>query len=306
MHLTTTPAHTGTRLDATLAAHLPHYPRPLLKDAFAAGLIHVNNRPAPKGLILQPHMTIDLSRLPPPASQFAHPNPDLPLPLIHQDPHLLAFNKPAGIPCHPNRRTERHTLANAIAHHYPTLLGLGDTPLMTGILHRIDTHTSGLTLAARTPHAYTHLRRQFQAHTIEKIYHALVIGTLTRPATLRHNLAHHPTCPGRIINADHWHAPPRPMPATTAYTPLSHHTLSGRPYTLLEVTIHTGVTHQIRAQLSFSGHPILGDTRYGAPPHPAFPRHFLHASALTLLHPQTSHPITLRAPLPPDLQQLLT
>lgn len=299
-----TEAESGLRADAWLARRYPAFPMAALRQLIASGALLRSGHPCPKGERVRPGTAYTLLREPAAPPTLA-PNPDLPLALLHEDDTLLAVDKPAGLDCQPNTPGETDTLANALLARFPDLAGIGDGPLTCGILHRIDRDTSGLVLVARTQAAYTALRAQFAAHTVEKHYLALAQGTLSAPGHLENLLAHNPRCPGRMIDATRWHDAKRPMRAVTDYRPLRALKLHGTPFTLLDVTIYTGVTHQIRAQLSLAGHPLLGDQRYGGLQLPNFPRHFLHAASASFTHPTTGAPLTLSAPLPADLTAFL-
>ncbi len=301
--LTATIGDVGKRLDAWLAECFPLCTKAVLRDFLKSGAVTYRGQMCSKGervregiyqLMAEPHVPELLS------------NANLPLEMIYEDDELIAVNKPAGMDCQPNAPSETETLGNALLAYYPSLAGVGDSPLTCGILHRIDGETSGLVLVAKTQAVYTHLRAQFSAHTVEKHYLALVPGDIRVPAHLEHQLAHNPRCPGRMIDATRWKDAKRPMRAVTDYAPLRHLMLDGHSMTLLDVTIYTGVTHQIRAQLSLAGLPIFGDKRYGGMQRPDFARHFLHAHTATFLHPRTQHPITLTAPLTPELVTLLS
>lgn len=294
----------GTRVDAWLAARFPEVPRAAIRRALAEGCLTLRGHPCAKGDRVAPDAVYALLREPT-APAAPAPNPDLPIDILWEDDALLALCKPAGMDCQPNDPAERDTLANALLARHPEVAGVGDGPLTCGILHRIDRDTSGLVLAARTQSAYAALRAQFAARAVAKRYVALAAGELRAPGRLEHLLAHNPRAPGRMVDASKWHDAKRPMRAVTEYRPLRSVCLGGRPCTLLEVSIRTGVTHQIRAQLAFAGHPLVGDRRYGGPLPPGFPRHFLHALSVACVHPVTGAPLFLEAPLTPDLRAFL-
>lgn len=298
-----TAADAGKRLDAWLADQFPDISRAQIRRAIESGALAVNGRKCSKGDRVRDGQTYHLLKsLTPPTVQ---PNPEIPLEVVYEDEALLACCKPAGLDCQPNEAEEMDTLANAVLARYPEVAGVGDGPLTCGILHRIDRDTSGLVLVARTQAVYNDLRAQFAAHEIEKRYRALVSGEVRTAAHLEHHLAHNPRCPGRMVDAAKWTDVRRPMYAVTDYRPMKTYRLFGKAFTLLDVTILTGVTHQIRAQLSFAGLPILGDKRYGGDQVKNFNRHFLHAYSAAFIHPISQKRLTLTAPFTPDLRDLL-
>ena len=294
---TATPAESGQRLDAALLTRHPTTTRAFCREAIQSGHILLNSRPALKGHKLRPGDTVTVQTLKEAADNRVQPDPAVPVKLIFEDAHLLAADKPAGMPVHPLTSEERGTLMNGLVARYPELAALGDRPLMAGALHRIDTGTSGLVLAARTAEAFENLRAQFAAQTVEKIYLALVEGHVAIPGRLAHDLTHDPALPHcKMTEARHIPGA-RVFHAETAYRPLK---LTGTR-TLLEVTIRTGVTHQIRCQLALAGWPIVNDTLYGARPLPNCARHYLHALSAHFAHPATGHPCRLECP-PDDWQ----
>lgn len=297
-------AEEGQRLDGFLASRFPTLSKATLKRFIEQGnVVRNDGKKCTKGDKISLLHTYFLTAQPTEATLFA--NPEILVTILYEDDALLAVNKPAGINCQPNQIDETDTLANGLLAVRPELKGVGDGPLTCGILHRIDFDTSGLVLVAKTQAVYTHLRAQFAARTVEKHYCALVSGTLTTPAKLEHFLAHNPRCPGRMVDASAWKHVKRPMYAATAYLPVRHKRLGAHAVTLLDVTIYTGVTHQIRAQLSLAGSPIVGDKHYGGLQVAGFNRHFLHAASATFLHPTKAKPITLQAPLLPELKALI-
>lgn len=288
----------GLRLDEFVTRHLPGFTKGAIIRAIDYHSILLNNRVSKKGFKLRAGDTIQIKDL---SSNRVYPNPDVPVSVIYRDDYLFAINKPAGLPAHPNRPHERDTLANGLIAAFPQQEGIGDSPLVAGILHRLDTDTSGLTLAARTQEIFDYFRTAFSERQLEKTYLALVEGRITEKGRLEHNLIHNPQHPGHMIDADTIRDPERPMKAVTRYQPIREF----RNHTLLEVGIRTGVTHQIRCQLSLAGFPIVGDTRYGGQAVPGFPRHFLHASAIEFSLPGTQQITRLEAPLTKDLNIFL-
>jgi 23S rRNA-/tRNA-specific pseudouridylate synthase len=176
---------------------------------------------------------------------------------------------------------------------------------MAGALHRIDADTSGLVLVARTAQAFENLRAQFAAQTVEKTYLALVEGSVAAGGALENDLVHDPTLPFcRMIDARHnrltlaQRAKLRPLHAVTRFRPIGHTTVENEERTLLEVTIFTGVTHQIRAQLAMAGMHIVNDRLYGAFAVEDMTGHCLHALAAKFRHPVSGVETEIRTPLP--------
>ena len=291
----------GGRCDTVLLARFPSVSRAFCRQAVESGLVYVNGRPCLKGRKLHVGDAVTVVSLKESCDNRVRPDLSVAVDLLFEDADLIAVNKPAGLPVHPLTSEEGGTLMNGLVARYPELAALGDQPLMAGALHRIDTGTSGLVLAARTPEAFEKLRRQFVAQEVEKVYLALVEGHVAVAGRLVHDLAHHPTFRGKMVDARSLAAPDRLLHAETAYRPRE---LVGS-YTLLEVTIRTGVTHQIRCQLALDGLPIVNDTLYGARPVERCARHFLHAYGMRFLHPASGRPVCLQAPPTGDFQAFL-
>lgn len=294
-------AEGGRRLDAVVRAHFPQSTAALVRRALEEGTVVVQGRAVAKGGKVRAGEVVAITQLWEASDLRVMPNPALRLEILFQDHDLVAVNKPAGMAVHPLRPEETDTLANALVARFPEIAELGDQPLLAGVAHRIDTDTSGVVLAARTAVAFESLRAQFAARQVCKTYLALVAGIVKQDGELTHDLAHHPTSRGRMVDARSLRVPERPMRAVTAYRVLQR----VGENTLLEVTIFTGVTHQIRCQLALIEHPLLGDTLYHGPVVPKFPRHFLHAAAVAFAHPRTCEPMRIEAPLTPDLCKLL-
>ena len=307
----------GVRLDAALLHAFPSTTRAFVKDAIAAGnvLIADPNRPhatlndpnlhrAAKGLKLCGGETLVIRELLEVEDNLVLPEP-APLSVLFEDDALLAFDKPAGMPVQPLSCRETGTLMNAVVARYPECRPLGDAPLMAGALHRIDADTSGLVLVARTAKAFANLRAQFAAQTVKKTYLALVEGSVAVGGTLENDLVHDPTLPFcKMIDADHNRlcaselARTKRLHAVTRFAPIAHTTVENEERTLLEVTIFTGVTHQIRAQLALAGLHIVNDRLYGAFAVENQEGHCLHALAASFAHPVSGDPVEIRTPYP--------
>lgn len=318
------PDDAGKRADQVVFAYVPTSDRALVRAAFTAGEICLvtltpdgreEKRSIPKGYKVRDADVIEVTRLYEKKDRRVLPNPDLPLPVIYEDDAMLAFNKRAGLPVHPLRLNETHTLANAMVARYPETAEIGPDPLFPALVHRLDTDTSGVLLAARTESAYAALRHQFRMRQVRKEYCALVLGQPPDRGILEHYLGHDPVRPGHMLarlplqkkesfRARHSKKQMRWMRAVTEYQ------VSDRigKFALLQVTIRTGVTHQIRCQLSAAGFPIVNDVLYGGPCVEGLfapTRHFLHASAVECHHPFTEVPMRIEAPLPQKWQEAI-
>ena len=294
----------GVRLDAAILHAFPTSTRAFVKEAIATGNILVGDRCAPKGLKLRGGETIVVRELLEAADNLVAPVAGS-LAVAFEDDALLAFDKPAGMPVQPLTCRETGTLMNAVVHRYPECRALGDSPLMAGALHRIDADTSGLVLVARTAAAFDALRAQFSAQTVKKTYLALVEGAVAVGGTLENDLVHDPTLPfcrmidvKRVIRDLGSGIRLRSLHAVTQFQPIGRTTVENEERTLLEVTIYTGVTHQIRAQLALAGMHIVNDRLYGAFAVENQRGHCLHALAASFAHPVSGDPVEIRTAYP--------
>ena len=295
----------GVRLDAALVLRFPTTSRAFAREAIESGAVLVNGRRAAKGLKLCGGETVEVRSLAEACDNSAAPDPSVPLSVVFEDAALLALDKPAGMPVQPLSRTETGTLMNGVVARFPECARLGDSPLMAGALHRIDADTSGLVLVARTARAFEDMRAQFAAQTVEKTYLALVEGAVAVGGTLESDLVHDPTLPFcRMIDARRNRlslaekAKLRPLHAVTRFRPVGRTAVENEERTLLEVTIFTGVTHQIRAQLAMAGMHIVNDRLYGAFAVENQRGHCLHALAARFRHPESGAEAEIRTPLP--------
>ena len=295
----------GVRLDAVLLGTYPTTTRAFVREAVEGGKVLVNGRRAAKGLKLRGGEQIAVSELLEAEDNLVRPNPAIRPRVVFEDAALLGLDKPAGLPVQPLSCSETTTLMNGVAARYPECIPLGDRPLMAGALHRIDADTSGLVLAARTAEAFEALRAQFTAQTVKKTYLALVEGSVAVGGTLENDLVHDPSLPFcRMIDARHNRLCEaekrklRPLHAVTNFKPIGHTTVENEERTLLEVTIYTGVTHQIRAQLALAGFHIVNDRLYGAFAVKNQTGHGLHAWAAAFRHPVSGDEMEIRTSLP--------
>lgn len=299
LNLQATDDSEGIRLDAYILSQCPTSTRAFVRDALARGDITVDGRPALKGIKVHSGANVEIIELLEEIDNRINPNPLVVLDTVYEDENFLAVNKESGISVHPLSPRENNTLLNGIVAKYPQIADVGEPPLAAGAVHRIDAGTSGLVIIAKDNETFNAMRAAFAERKVIKKYLALVEGNVIHSGKISCELVHDPTvtyC--HMIDklqvkrkADL--AKLRPMYAQTAYKPIKKF----KSTTLLEVTILTGVTHQIRAQLSMTGHPIVGDTLYGAKKSKEGTFR-LHSLSAEFIHPITGTPIILKSPLP--------
>ena len=294
INLQTAPSDAGTRLDHYLQSRLPQYSRSRLQEWIKGGHVTVDDAPAKPSSLLKGHERIAVTpEAPPPL----HATPeDLPVEVLYADPSVFAVNKSAGMVVHLGAGHHSGTLVNALLHHFQHLSEVGGTD-RPGIVHRLDKLTSGVVLVARTDAAHRALARQFAERTVKKTYLALVHGVLKQDhgrinAPIERDPVHRMKMTCRTGGG---------RAALTDYTVLRR----GKAHTYLSVDLHTGRTHQIRVHMASLGHPVAGDDVYGPKEREPLGRYFLHAHRVTFTSPASGDIVTVEAPLPDDLTQVL-
>ena len=292
--LTAATEHAGVRLDAFLSAD-GALTRSQAAHLIAEGRVRVNGKPAAKSARLSggETVTVDVPQL----RETALPPQDIPLDVVYEDDDVIVVNKPTGLVVHPAPGHPDGTLVNALLHHCgDSLSGIGGEK-RPGIVHRIDRDTSGLIIAAKNDAAHLALSAQLKDHSLSRTYECLVTGNMKqdsgtvdapigRSSADRKKMAVVPT--GRRA-VTHWEVVAR-------YPGVTH----------LRCRLETGRTHQIRVHMAYIGHPILGDTVYGAKkPVPGLTSQCLHAAGLRFIHPRTGEPVELHCPLPPEFTAML-
>lgn len=291
----------GVRLDAALFSRFPSSSRSFCREACAAGDVLVDGRRAIKGMKLRGGETVLVKSLAEECDNRVAPDRSVRLDVVFEDDDLVAIDKPAGLPVQPLSRSETGTLMNGVVARYPECAEVGDKPLLAGAVHRIDADTSGLVLVARSAEAFDNLRSQFAAQTVKKTYLALVEGAVAVGGTLENDLVHDPTLPFcRMIDVSRARSRVRaaPLHAVTQFAPVALTRHWNEERTLLEVSIFTGVTHQIRAQLAMAGMHIVNDRLYGAFAVEGQTGHCLHALAAHFVHPRSGDPAEIRTRYP--------
>lgn len=297
--------HEPIRLDAFVRECLSHLSRREVDQAIRDGFFSIDGRVARKGDRLSAGDTLVFGGLA--ALLAANPLPDtsLDVPIVYEDSSILIVDKPAGIATHGFSGRDMGTLANYISAQHPHLLGVGKNRWEPGLVHRLDSETSGLVLVAKTQTAFDRLRQQFRRRKVAKIYWALVWGTTDAAGVIDLPLAHDPRDKRRMraVSESLRMGKTKTWKALTRYRKLRQ---SGKS-TLLEITMETGVTHQIRVHLAAIGHPIVADALYGDDRMNKFDlqRHFLHACRLEFSHPEDGRVVKFETKLPGDLMEIL-
>jgi 23S rRNA pseudouridine1911/1915/1917 synthase len=299
------PEHSGVRLDSFLASQIDGWSRARLQKLIENEDVLVNRKPSKAAYKLREGDEIEVELIAPPTTDFAPEN--IPIDIVYEDDTLVVVNKPAGLVVHPASGTPSGTLANALAYHFQQLPD-GGTGVRPGIVHRLDRDTSGLLVVAKTEAALENLSDQFRDRTVFKSYIALVHGRVAaNTGKIDQPLARDPTNRTRMAVV---------RGGRNALTLYRLRRAFDR-FTLLDVELKTGRTHQIRVHLAWLKHPVVGDETYGAGRDNTIQdpqlrarvrnlnRHFLHAEKLALTHPETKQVVKFESPLPAELSEIL-
>lgn len=285
----------GARLDAFLAHAMEDLTRSAAAKAIEEGRVLVSGKVPSKSLKLTGNETIEFTPEEP-APIDAVPQ-DIPLDVVYEDDDVIVVNKPSGLVVHPAPGHPDGTLVNALLFHCgASLSGVGGA-LRPGIVHRIDRDTSGLIIAAKNDYAHQFLSAQLADHTLARTYECIVVGNLREDSgTVDAPIARDSRDRKRmaVVNGG--------RRAVTHWTVLARYP----GYTHVQCRLETGRTHQIRVHMAYLGHPILGDTVYGAKkPVPGLTGQCLHAVGLQFIHPRTKELVSLSCPLPGEFTAAL-
>ena len=295
------PAEAGERLDQFLARQDLPLSRSQLKRRIDEGEVAVNGDPAKPGRKLRAGDQVIF--VPPPPAPTRLLSEDLPIVVLHEDRHLIAVDKTAGLVVHPAAGHASGTLVNALLHHCRDLAGIGGE-LRPGIVHRLDKDTSGVLVAAKDDATHAALAALFKKKDLERVYLAIVAPPPAAPAgTIRTLYGRHPVDRKRFTAkvkqgkraVTHWRVVER----------------FGDRAALVECRLETGRTHQIRVHLAEHGSPVLGDPVYGRRPRDEalaalakrVGRQLLHAAVLAFRHPITGEALRLETPMPADMRR---
>ena len=287
----------GCRLDQALAQMLPEHSRSRLATWVRSGHVLLDGKPGAPADRVWGGERIDLDA--PQTLETGASKPEaIALTIVHEDEDILVINKPAGLVVHPGNGNPDGTLVNALLHHWPPV---SEVP-RAGIVHRLDKDTSGLMVAAKTLPAHTALVRQLQARTVRRDYAALVHGLPPASGTLDAPIGRDPKARIRMAVVASG------KPARTHFRRIE----TFDACTLIECSLDTGRTHQIRVHLASIGHALVGDPVYGVRrrsltgPLAGFSRQALHAWRLGLIHPVSGKALQWQVALASDIDAMLT
>ena len=294
-----------SRLDSYLASQIPTWSRARLQRLIETEDVVVNGRSAKPSYRLRKGDEIEVELTAPQVESFTPEN--IPIDVVYEDDTLMVVNKPAGLVVHPAAGIHSGTLANALAFHFQNLPA-SEGSIRPGIVHRLDRDTSGLLVIAKTEKVLENLSDQFRDRTVFKSYVALVHGRVDNAAgRIEQPLARDPSNRTRMAVVRGGRT------AITLYKVRKHYDR----FTLLDVELKTGRTHQIRVHLAWLHHPVVGDETYGGGRDNNIQdarlrsivrklgRHFLHSQRLAITHPTTGERLEFEAPLPAELSDLL-
>ena len=294
--LTLTADREGERADALLSRLVPNLTRSSAQKLLERGDVTGNGKPVRKNDRPAPGQTLEV-RLPDPEPINVLPQ-NLPLDVVYEDRDIIVVNKPVGLVVHPAPGHPDGTLVNALLYHCGSSLSGINGVLRPGIVHRIDRDTSGLIIAAKNDRAHLALAAQLQDHSLARTYEAVAVGKLREDTgTVNAPIGRHPLDRKKMAID-----PKNGRQAITHWSVLARYP----GCTHLECRLETGRTHQIRVHLASIGHPLLGDTVYGAKKAvPGLAGQCLHARRLRFVHPATGQPVELECPLPGWFQDVL-
>ena len=293
------------RIDQFLTERLAWMSRNAVQRCIADDLVKVNGKPTKASYKLKKGDLLDMVAPPEPVHDLI-PEP-IPLEIIYEDEHFLALNKQADLIVHPARGKWSGTLVNGLV-HYGSKWSKTGGEWRPGILHRLDRNTTGIMLVAKSDEAHWRIAAQFENRTIQKTYVAVVHGippllsdVIDMPIG-RDRYVREKQAVRKIENGGR-------QAITQYFVEQVFQPAKGQPSTLVKLKPKTGRTHQLRVHMAYRGHPIVGDTIYGGRIYESdnfrFTRQALHAYEITFIHPGTLKPMTLMAPIPADMKELM-
>lgn len=289
-----TPQQAEKRIDSFLAETLD-ISRSAAQNWLEQGQVTVNGRPVPKNARIKEGVPVCVS-VPEPAACEIVPE-EIPLSVVYEDGDLLVVDKPKGLVVHPAAGHYQGTLVNALLFHCGESLSGINGVLRPGIVHRIDKDTSGLLIVAKNDLAHQGLAEQIKVHSFTRLYEAVICGHLKQETgTVEAPIGRHPVHRKKMAVT-----PQNSKPATTHYRVLAEYP----GFSHVQLKLETGRTHQIRVHMSYLGHPVAGDTVYGAKAQPAFEGQCLHARTIGFIHPRTGEYLEFTSSLPQYFKDFL-
>jgi 23S rRNA pseudouridine1911/1915/1917 synthase len=285
----------GERVDKVVSVLL-HCSRSQSREFLEKGMVKVADKMVAPSLRLQEGVSLKIDDACLDALAPLRPDPSVALEVRYEDQDVVVVDKPPGLVVHPGPGVRGPTLAAGLVSRYPEMAHIGE-PGRAGLVHRLDKDTSGLLMAARSQQSLELLTEQLRHRKVQRRYLALVEGQPVPSGTVDAPLGRLPRRPDRVsVVLDG-------RPAVTRYHVIGVLDGPRGPRSLIEASLETGRTHQIRVHMASIGHPVVGDQTYGSPV--AGMRHFLHAWCLEFFQPSTQEPIVMYSPLPRDLAKLL-
>ena len=300
------PPDSGKRLDLYIASCISDCSRSVATHLIRNGTIRV------QGMVRKPGYRIKAGDeicgcIPPPTPVLSKPEP-IPIEILHEDDDIIVINKQPGLVVHPAPGHHSGTLVNALLYHCPKLEGIGGA-LRPGIVHRLDKDTSGVLVVAKNDRAHHHLSKQFKSRQVKKQYLALVYGKMESDSgSVSLSIGRHPVDRKKMSTNSR-----KSRVAETTWQIRERFELAS----LIEVNLKTGRTHQIRVHCAAIKHPVVGDNvygprktgknvTYGKNPFGSVTRQMLHAWRIVITHPVTEAMVSFEAPIPPDMQAVIT
>ena len=287
----------GQRLDVFVVEHCPELSRSHVQKLIEQGMVLVDGAQRKANYKLRGTEEVQVSV--PEAEPITAAPEDIPLDVLYEDKDIIVVNKARGMVVHPASGVYSGTLVNALLHHCQDLSGINGE-IRPGIVHRLDKDTSGVMVCAKNDTAHLDLAEQIRTKTAHRTYWAIVHGNIKEEAgIIKGDIGRHPTDRKKMAIVRE-----NGKPAITHFKVLERF----GEYTLVECKLETGRTHQIRVHMTSIGHPLVNDPKYGPKKSSPFAIHgqALHSLQLTLTHPVTKEKMTFTAPVPSDMEKILT
>jgi len=288
MQIEFTTKNINERLDAAINEYIDDISRSAVQKLIEDGQVTVNDKNVPKRYRLKSGDRIAVNIPKPKITQTRAQ--DIKLDIVYEDSDLLVVNKPKGMVVHPAPGNPDNTLVNALLNHCGDSLSGINGVIRPGIVHRIDKDTSGLLIVAKNDKSHRHLAAQIKEHSFMRKYEAMVIGKITEGKTIDEPIGRHPKQRKKMAVTQK-----NSKNAFTHYAVIENYA----GYTHLELTLETGRTHQIRVHMAYIGHPVAGDTVYGAKkPLKGLEGQCLHAKSIGFIHPSSGEYMEFTSELP--------